>query len=213
VLEYDVDTRRWTPKASVPVARGRGAAAVAVNGTKILMAGGVTAGQSANMLNTGVRQKDFLAYDTVTDTWQKLPDLALPRGYAAGAVTGNLFWVLGGSTDFVRTDQRDAFDLKAGQWIDKPPLPVTLSSLAAATLGGRVYVIGGIATGTGMITSETRVLDPMTASLVSVAPMKTPRFAMGAAAIGGRIYVPGGAALINPPSGFGATDALEVYIP
>jgi hypothetical protein len=104
-------------------------------------------------------------------------------------VTGNLFWVLGtGSTDFVRTDQRDAFDLKGASGSTKPPLPVTLSSLAAATLGGRVYVIGGIATGTGiMITSETRVLDPLTASLVSVAPMKTPRFAMGAAAIGGRI--------------------------
>lgn len=212
-LEYDPDSRRYTARRPLPVEVGRGAAAVGVIGTKVVVAGGITPGRSANMLNTGVRQREVFAYDTVRDEWEPLPDMPLPRAYAMAGVLGSLFFVAGGSTDFVRTDQVDALDLGARRWVDRPPLPWTLSSAAAAVLGGRLHVVGGIATETGTITPETLVMDPATGGWGTAAPMGTPRFAMGAAAVAGRLYVPAGAALVRPPMEFQPVRALEVFVP
>jgi N-acetylneuraminic acid mutarotase len=212
VVEYDFARRVWVARKAMPVMVGRGAAAVGVSGTKILVAGGVMPGQSANMLNTGVRVPDFLAYDTATDTWETLPELALPVGYAVGAVLGREFWVIGGSTDFVRTDQVNAFHLDTRKWSDKPPLPITLSSAAVGVVKGRLFVVGGIASSTGMITPDTLEASPTTGMWRQAGPMKTPRFATGAAVIGDRLYVPAGAANVGG-SAIAAVNALEVLIP
>ncbi len=211
VMEYDLDTRRWTAKTPMP-GPGRGVAAVGVVGPKILLAGGITPGKSGNMLNTGMRLSELLAYDTAKDEWEVLPEMALPRGYAMGAVLGNQFWVAGGSSDFVRTDQVDVFDLAMRKWLDRPPLPFTLSSAGVGVIKGRIYLVGGIATSTGMIAPETLLLDPATAKWSIAAPMTTPRFATGAAALGDRIYVPGGSALVAPDV-YAAVTTLEVFTP
>lgn len=213
VYAYDVAARHWSLKSPVPVVRGRGAASVAVNGTKILLAGGVIPGQSANGLNTGMRQKDFLAYDTATDTWETLPSLAVPLGYAAGALAGDLFWMLGGSTDVERTDVSAVYDLKAGKWIERAPLPVPLSSVGATVLGGRIYIMGGIATTIGTISAETYVLDPVTDKFALAGQLNMPRFALGAATIGGKIYAAAGAAMVGGPMPIGPTSVLEVFVP
>lgn len=213
VLEYDRGNRAWLPRKPLPVVGGRGAAAVGVSGTRILVAGGITPGQSANMLNTGVRHGQVMAYDTATDTWQMLPPLAHPRGYALGAVLGGLFFVIGGSSDFVRTDQVDALDLAKNEWLIRQPVPRTVSSGSIAVAKGRIYLLGGIATSSGMITPQTIALDPITDTWSEVAPMTTARFAMGAATLDDRIYVPTGAAQLGGPNMFGPVPVLEVFVP
>jgi N-acetylneuraminic acid mutarotase len=213
---YDVARRTWTALANVPVTLGHGVAAIGISGTRILLGGGAQPGQSANNLNTGVRVRDVLAYDTASDQWERLPDLALARGYAMGAVVGSTFWVIGGSSDFARTDEVVGLDLTTNQWIDGPPPPLTLSSAGAATLNGRVYVVGGVATGSGAIAPLTLVFDPAQPrdqAWSMVASLNTPRFATGAAAIAGRIYFPGGIALVRSPDLFDSVPTLEVFIP
>jgi N-acetylneuraminic acid mutarotase len=210
---YDTKTKTWSTLAPQPGARGHGVAAMGVYGTNILLGGGAIPGKSANDLNTGMRVRDFLAYDTATDKWQQLPDLALARGYCMGAVVGKQFWIIGGSSDFARTDEVVAFDLVAGTWIDGPPPPVTLSSAASAVLGTRIYVVGGIATTSGMIGPQTLVFDTVARRWDTVQPMITPRFATGAAVIDGRIYVPGGVALITAPADYEPVATLEVFTP
>jgi N-acetylneuraminic acid mutarotase len=210
---YDTKTRTWSTLAPQPGARGHGVAAMGVYGTNILLGGGAIPGQSANNLNTGMRVRDFLAYDTATDKWQQLPDLSLARGYCMGAVVGKQFWIIGGSSDFARTDEVVAFDLVAGTWSDGPPPPVTLSSAASAVLGDRIYVVGGIATTSGMIGPQTLVFDTAARRWDTVQPMITPRFATGAAVIDGRIYVPGGVALITAPADYEPVATLEVFTP
>jgi hypothetical protein len=211
-LAYDAAQDQWLPRSPVPVMRGRGQAAMGVWGSKILMAGGVIPGQSANSLNTGVRQREVLAYDTATDSWEALPDLSLIRGYAMGAVIGDRFWVMGGSTDFARTDDVAMLDLKARQWIDQPRLPITLSSAGVAVLDNRIYLVGGVATGTGTIGPATLVLDPDWGVYDQAAIMITPRWGMGAATVGGRIYVPGGIAA-DAMVMFKAVPTMEVFTP
>jgi N-acetylneuraminic acid mutarotase len=211
-LAYDAAHDQWQPRSAVPVERGRGQSAVGVWGTKILIAGGVIPGQSANGLNTGMRQHEVLAYDTATDSWEPLPDLALTRGYCMGAVIGDHFWVMGGSSDFARTDDVTVLDLNARTWTDQPALPITLSSAGVAVLGDRVYLVGGVATGSGTIGPATLVLDPVWGVFDQAAVMITPRFGMGAAAIGARIYVPAGIAA-SAGMMFAPVPTMEVFIP
>lgn len=213
VVAYDPAARTWTPLAPQPVARGRGQSAVGVWGQKILIAGGVIPGLSANNLRTGQRQFEVMAYDTTTDTWEMLPRLALTRGYCMGAVVGDRFWVMGGSSDFVRTDDVTVLDLKGLTWEDQPALPITLSSAGVSVLNGRIYLVGGIASGTGMIDPTTLFLDPAGGPFQMASLMITPRFAMGAATVGGRIYVPGGIGMAESGMPFQPIPTMEVFIP
>jgi hypothetical protein len=213
-MEYDFATDAWKALAPAPVERGRGVAAVAVKGDKVLLAGGILRGQSANALNTGKRVSEFLAYDSQTDKWEQLMSLPIATGYAMGAVLGEEFWVMGGSTDFVRTDQVLVYDFAAGTWSTRPPLPRSLSSAAVAVLRGKVFLTGGIATSVGMISPDCMVLDSKDWQWSTVAPLTVPRFGMGAAVIGDKMYVPTGlAAGATDPNAFAASPALEVYIP
>ncbi len=213
-VEYDFATDTWKSLAPAPVERGRGAAAVSVKGDKVLVAGGVLRGQSANALNTGKRVSEFLAYDTLTDKWEQLASLPIATGYAMGAVLGNEFWVMGGSTDFVRTDQVLVYDFGSNMWGTAPALPRSLSSAAVAVLRGKVFLTGGIATSVGMISPDCMVLDPSTGQWSTVAPVTTARFGMGAAVVGDKMYVPTGlAGGVTDPNAFAASPALEVYIP
>ena len=192
---------------------GRGTAAVGVHGNTVLLAGGIVRGRSNNNLNTGVRQSDLLAYDAPTDSWRTLPPLPVPVGYAMGAVVGNQFWVIGGSTGDARTEQVLVFDVAAGTWSTRPPAPRSVSSAAVAVLRGHIIVTGGIATSVGSISPDTMVLDPDSGIWSTVAPLKTARFGMGAAVVGDRLYVPTGMANGAAADTFAASPALEVYIP
>ncbi|HEX3697183.1 MAG TPA: hypothetical protein VH374_17540 [Polyangia bacterium] len=212
VYTYDATANAWVAKHSLPITGGRGGAAVGVSGTTIYLAGGVVRGLSANMLDTGVRQSTLLAYDTTSDTWQTLPELPLAVGYATGAVVNNQLWVMGGSTDFARTDQVLSFDLAKQQWAAQAPLPVGLSSATGAAIGQHIFLIGGIATAIGRINGDTLQIDLATSAWSTLAPLPTPRFAMGAAVVGGKIYVPTGEASTGD-NVFGPSDAFEVFTP
>jgi N-acetylneuraminic acid mutarotase len=214
--EYDPPAHRWTTKASQPVARGFGTAAIGIWGKKILLGGGTEPGQSDNNLNTGKRVNHVLAYDTVTDSWERLPDLEDARGYAMGAVIGNTFWIVGGSNSIERTDLVVGLDLTTKAWVPGTPPPISLSSAGSAVLDNRLYAIGGIATTTGTIGPLTLVFDPSLPAEKAwdmVATLNTPRFATGAATVDGRIYFPGGVALIAPPATYAPVPTLEVFIP
>jgi N-acetylneuraminic acid mutarotase len=212
VYTYDATANAWVAKHALPIAGGRGGAAVGVSGTTIYLAGGVVRGLSANMLDTGVRQSTLLAYDTTADTWKTLPELPLAVGYATGAVVNNQLWVMGGSTDFARTDQVLSFDLATQQWATQSPLPVGLSSATGAAIGQHIFLIGGIATAIGRINGDTLELDLATSAWSTLAPLPTPRFAMGAAVIAGTIYVPTGEASTGDNM-FGPSDAFEAFTP
>jgi N-acetylneuraminic acid mutarotase len=211
---YDHNKRTWVARAPLPVPR-LGSAAVGVHGTTIFLAGGAIRGLSGNNLNTGVRQSSLLAYDTLKDTWEKLPDLPIPVGYAAGSVIGNEFWVMGGSTNLARTDQVMVYDIRGRRWSTKAPLPVSLSSAAFATIGNHIYLTGGIATESGEISAATMVFDAIAGTWASVAPLPTPRFATHAAVIDGRLYVPTGLGMAvgDPNDGPSMLPTLEVFVP
>jgi hypothetical protein len=210
---FDFDRRIWTPRAPMPVERGPGGAAIGVWGTGVLLAGGAVRGQSGNMLNTGMRQAGVFAYSTETNEWVTYPDLPVAVGYAAGAVIGNKFYVMGGSTDFARTDQVLVLDIMKGVWDTGVNLPVSISSATAAVIRGRIVVTGGIATESGALSPNTVVFNPDKGEWATVAELPTKRFSHGAAMLDGRLYVATGLGMVPTAAMYGVVPDLEVFIP
>jgi N-acetylneuraminic acid mutarotase len=211
-LEYDFDNDAWLDRARLPATTAPGAAAVAVQGDRIFVAGGVLPGLSSNLLNTGIRQDGLYAYDVSSDLWLTLPSLPVAVGYSMAAVLDGELWVMGGSDTHERTDRVSAYDIASQTWSDKPLLPVSLSSAASGILQGRIYVTGGIASSSGVISNLSFVFDAASQSWQGVAPMPTPRFAMGAAAVDDKLYVPTGIMGENPMS-FVPVGTFEVFDP
>jgi N-acetylneuraminic acid mutarotase len=212
-VEYDFVARAWQPRAPVPLPEGRGNSTIGVHGTTVLLAGGLLRGLSPNMLATGVRTRELLAYDTKRDSWETLPDAPVALGYAVGAVVGDQFFVMGGSY-VARTAEVLVYDVKARAWSTGVPLPIDLSSAAAGVIGGKIVVAGGIATTTGMISPNTLLFDPARpdAGWSTITPIPTPRFATGGAVVANKLYVPTGTGATGPTT-FTALSDFEVFVP
>jgi thiosulfate/3-mercaptopyruvate sulfurtransferase len=90
------------------------------------------------------------AYDIVSNTWTDLAPLpgSLKLTFSAGAGVGYSVYVLGGlDQDGAITDRIYRYNTVANTWDDgtvETPLPVGLFSFAAARIGDRIYVCGGL---------------------------------------------------------------------
>jgi hypothetical protein len=94
----------------------------------------------------------------------------------------------------------------ASGWRSIPDYPYPVASSAAATDGGRLYVVGGQVYG-GLILDAGAEYDPAAGAWGPLPPMSIPRMGPAAGFIGGRLYVAGG---------FDGTNGLagaEVYDP
>jgi hypothetical protein len=63
--------------------------------------------------------------------------------------------------------------------------------MVGVTIGGRIYVVGGVVPNAGVV-GDLTVYDPATNMHATLAPMPTPREHLAAAAIDGKLYVAGG---------------------
>ncbi len=77
-------------------------------------------------------------------------------------------------------------------WTRKANMPTARSALSTATVGGKVYAIGGRATTSSAAISTVEEYDPATDTWTSRTDMPTPRMLLGACALNGKIYAIGG---------------------
>jgi N-acetylneuraminic acid mutarotase len=134
-------------------------------------------------------------------SWQPRPPLTLGRFGLVGARAGGRLLVTGGYpsgsfSDVLHSVERLQPD---GSWTESvdPPMPTPRGNAAAASLGGRVYVIGGYSFG-----PASRSLDVVESydphqplndwTTVAPLPVAAGLGALGAAGVGGRVYAGGG---------------------
>ena len=133
-------------------------------------------------------------------TWDTRAPLLAANSECAVAQLGNELYVIGGyPSDRVTVDTVQVYDIAADSWRITTPLPQPINHTVAASVNGRVYVIGG-QTSSGGGDSYVDVVyefDPSTAMWRSRAPMPTRRSAQASAVVDGLIYVAGG----RPPQG------------
>ncbi len=107
-------------------------------------------------------------------------------------VLGGKLHAIGGRFEIFahNTDLHDVYDPATETWRPRAPLPAPRSGMAAALLGGRIFVFGGEHGGGAFFQNE--AYDPATDTWATLAPMPTPRHGTGAAVVGDAIYIPGG---------------------
>jgi N-acetylneuraminic acid mutarotase len=195
---YDPITDTWTPKANMPTARGE-FACVAVNG-KIYAIGGVSRPQQrGNIIN--LRADELVSavevYDPATDTWTKKADMPNPRVGLRGVSVNGKIYVMGGVVNGNTAENvlnlLEEYDPVTDTWTQKTDMPTARWNLAAVTVNGKIYAIGGSdlpAWDRELATME--IYDPVSDTWTKGVDIPTPRLALAASAVDGRIYVIGG---------------------
>jgi len=129
---YDLDTRTWAPRRSMPAATAQ----VAALGNRIY---------AFNERTT--------VYDTVTDEWTAAASPDIPRFEAAPVAIGGVIWLIGGHgsrDDGIVGDVTPdiaRYDPRTNRWSEGPALPWLRWGSAAVLLNGRLFVMGGIRPG------------------------------------------------------------------
>jgi membrane protease YdiL (CAAX protease family)/N-acetylneuraminic acid mutarotase len=158
----------WTPRAPLPEPRSH-LAVVMLDG-KLYAFGGERGGSP---VPTGS------VYDPATNTWSTLPPLPEARTDLAAAVVNRKIYALGGTTSGSATAAPaglttvSIYDPATRQWAAGAPMPTARSGLAAVTLGGKIYALGGQEGGTSLKSVE--VYDPQANTWTAAPSLRDPR--------------------------------------
>ncbi|HEX7313413.1 MAG TPA: kelch repeat-containing protein, partial [Pyrinomonadaceae bacterium] len=198
---YDPASNSWATLAPMPRARYNLAAGV-IDG-KLYAVGGYDPGVGYT--------NELAAYDPASNSWATLAPMPTGRyALAAVALNGKLYAVGGGcagcgspSSGYSR--DLEAYDPASNSWTRLAPMPTGRYNIAAAALGGKLYVLGGAR---GGVLDTVDVYDPATDTWATTAPMRTPREYLAAVTLGGGLYALGGADASHV-----VRDIIEVYTP
>ena len=140
--------------------------------------------------------------------WQSLRPATLERTEVAAARVGRFIYVMGG---FERSSATSAaterYDIERDRWRRVADMPAALNHAAAVAYRGRVYVLGGYSSPTGL-SQEVATLyryNPERDRWHRLPSAPTARGALAAGVIKGRLYAAGGAAAGR------ALTTLEIY--
>jgi N-acetylneuraminic acid mutarotase len=187
VQAYDVSTNTWSFKANAYEADMTNGAGV-ING-RIYLSGG--------SYGMNYRVKALYQYNPATNAWTRKHD---PPAYSYGGVTG----VLGGRL-YVLTSCPDEwacfpvvdkafwrYDPGTDSWDQLPAPPVAHMRGAAAVIGGKFYVVGGMPGDNPTAAAKLHVFNPATNRWTTLPGLSGTRHDAAGVALAGKLYVIGG---------------------
>ncbi|KAJ8107004.1 hypothetical protein OPT61_g9163 [Boeremia exigua] len=201
-FSYSPRSNIWSRLPNLPISEERGSAAVGVWGSRIILAGGMSALElSGDRAQTSVSMVSM--FDTKKKAWVRLPRKAKyipgPRDHAGAAVVDGKMYVLGGR-DMGQNNVKDTVfvldlaHLEAGWTTSEARMPTPRGGVAAGVVGRKVYVLGG----EGNADAESGVFDEVEAydtkrdRWSSAGTMSIARHGTYAVGVGRKVYVPGG---------------------
>jgi N-acetylneuraminic acid mutarotase len=142
VSYYDFATRTWTAlKDPMPVPHTHSAHAADPANNAIYFLGGLFGNYP------GVSTNRVWKFNTVTRAWTELPMMPTNRDSGAAALVNNELHYFGGTLPdrITNTGLHYVLDLNnlAAGWRTEAALPEARDHLAAVTLGGKIYAVGG----------------------------------------------------------------------
>ena len=178
VQSFDAATSAWKVQASMPTPRHQMAVGV-INGI-IYVAGGCC--PTSNVLE---------AFDPRHNTWTTkalMPIATEP----AGTVANGILYAIGGNAHGFCTNAVQAYNASTNTWALVSPMLTPRCHLAAVTVSGLIYAIGGTDTSGNLHLQTMEVYDPVSDRWSPAANMPTGRCLLAAAALDSKIYVLGG---------------------
>ena len=130
--------------------------------------------------------------------WGSRADLLVPLSELASAYLDGKIYMMGGYPNSRITAKTvQVYDIASNTWSFGPELPQPNNHGMAATVNGRIYLIGGQTLaddppGTYSYVNTVYELDPAVGAWVAKAPMPTARSSGVAVVLDGKIYVAGG---------------------
>ncbi|MDX1476376.1 MAG: kelch repeat-containing protein [Saprospiraceae bacterium] len=144
----------------------------------------------------GNRQGSLEVFDPAAGTWMRLQDAPLPRYFAAGAVTGEALYLIGGlDTSQHYTASVYRYDIASDTWTRRQDLPTRACRLAAVAFDGKIFVFGGLVGADDRNfenSAAVHIYDPAGDEWISGASMPVARHAHAAVVVDHRILVVGG---------------------
>ena len=192
VERYDPAADSWTTGAPIPNARYRAGSAV-IDG-KISVIGGTPTGTVVDVFDPG------------TNGWTtQATSMPTNRSQLGVAEVGGKIYAFGGSAQLSVDEYNPATDT----WVAKTATTQAREGLVAATVGAKIYLIGGYSDGLGSAVGSVEEYDPVADTFTARTGMPTARVGAASAVIGSEIFVIGGWL------GFGTSyqDAVEIYNP
>lgn len=138
------------------------------------------------------------AYDTQTNTWQRVANMPTPRHAAKAAVVNGTIFVFGGWSAAGDHALRkypvsvEAYNPRTDTWIQKQDMPVSRVVFDLGVVDGKIYIIGGVTRIGGERIARVDVYNPATDTWVKGQEMPTPRERLGVGVVGNRMYAIGG---------------------
>lgn len=175
---WRVVNSRWVELP--PLLQPRAAAAAAVVGDRIIVAGGV--GANGRLVTTTE------IFDG--NSWTLGAAMPTPRQLLAAASDGSLVYTVGGSDGTADLTTVEAYNPATNTWSTLPDLPEPRSGLGVAVAGGRLVTVGGLSG--GEVLDSVAAMDLTTLTWAGLPDMGTARHAMAVAAIGSKVYAIGG---------------------
>ncbi|TXF97161.1 Kelch repeat-containing protein [Massilia arenae] len=170
----------------------------------------------------------FEAYDAGADRWTRLASLPEARHHIALAAAGGKIYGIGGFSGAIPDWRAHAsvfvYDPKSDRWSTGPSLPQARAEGVVATVGGKIYFIGGrIPTSPEAKhisqhadTNRAEALDAGTGRWSPIADAPSARNSAAGAVIDNKIYVVGGRQMVAQADGRSRpvnVATLEVYDP
>lgn len=124
--------------------------------------------------------------------WYQGVNMEAAKSKTAAVSIGDKIYVIGGiTTAGAISAEIEEFSIETGKWVTNSNMPGgARQGMAAATVNGKIYIIGGKAGSKNL--SLVEEYDPRTGLWQQKADMPTPRQGAVAAAVNGKIYVIGG---------------------
>lgn len=141
----------------------------------------------------GASHGNCLRYEAGMNSWSAIAPMPARWGHASAYFNGKIY-VFGGYANASMTPMTttSVYDIASDSWSDGSPLPTWRALMQAREVGGRIYVMGGSAS--GPLTAVNEAYDPTADSWTTLAALPGGRANYGAVAddARGRIYVMGG---------------------
>ncbi len=182
LLRYDLTRRAWTRVGEIEPAQSM---ALVAHRTGLVRVGGMHARNAEGTPEDLHSQTIVERFDPASGSWTPLPPLPAPRSSHDAVVIGDTLWVVGGWTLAGKAERTwhdtalslDLSDPRA-QW-EAIDAPFRRRAIAAATVDGKLLVLGGMTPNAGPST-RVDVYDPASRTWSEGPPFAGPGFGMSA---------------------------------
>ena len=210
VEEYNPATDRWRRRADLPEPRSAHASATVAG--KIYVVGGADVAENPAF---GPAIPTTFVYDPKGDLWNSRAQMTVARIFLAVTAVADKLYALGGVPRGFTTAEAtlQQYDPDTDSWVLLPDMPFTRANHMAASVNGRIYVIGGrdgLIGSTSAPPSAVYEFHPHSGTWATRAGLPDPRVFLAGGAIGKTIFAVSGAlGVVNPHPGVASVTEFQ----